>query len=89
MWPNVWDMENGKHIKPNNELLNNLRNGGIHQVQMTGADSLISRKALETISYAPMDGVVGEDMCMATRAKVIGLPLYCHADTKIEHRRRR
>jgi hypothetical protein len=90
-WPNAWDMdkENKKHIDIDSTLRAKIIAGGVHQVQVTGGCALIVKKALKIINYTIPAGVVGEDMAIAISAKKAGIPIFLHADVKIEHRRRR
>jgi len=89
-WVNVFDINGTTWANIDSGFRNRLRgDGGVHQAQMTGACSLISRNILGRVSYAVIPGVVGEDLCLAIRARDANIPLYAHAGVKIEHRRRR
>lgn len=88
-WVNVWALDGTKHVPPSLEVSARLKAGGIHQVDITGACSLLSRRAIEQLSYAERNGIWSEDICMVMSARESGIPLFVHADTRIETRRRR
>lgn len=75
--------------QPTDEEKSLFRAGGIHQVDITGACSLISRAGLQKLSYSERPHVIYEDMCLAFSALESGIPLYVHCDTKINTMRRR
>jgi hypothetical protein len=105
LWPNCWNVCDSKptehigHIRRlpgklyrsdyNEDFRQKLKSGGIHEVGLTGACCLISKKILPVINYSPYIGSVGDDEWLTVSALNAKIPLYIHADVKIEHRRRR
>ncbi len=87
-WVNAWHLQDGHHVEFSMAERMKLRSG-IHEVDITGGCSLLSRRALTALSYATRPGISSEDICLALSAKEAGIPLFLHCDTKIEPRRRR
>ena len=89
IWVNVWNLDGKKQVPLSKGMAAQLHFGGVHQVDITGACSLLSRRAIENLSYRARTGIWSEDICMVMSAREAGIPLFVHAGTKIETRRRR
>lgn len=102
-WPNCWRVDDNKNHRGHvaslpeglyrsdydEEFMAKLRSGGIYEVGLTGACCLIAKKALPVVNYSPYQGSIGDDEWLTISARKAGIPLFIHADVKIEHRRRR
>jgi hypothetical protein len=94
VWANVYMLDgNGSgvaaHAAPPDELVARLRAGGVHEVEVSGGCTLISKRALPAISFKAHADMASEDVCMGRTARAAGIPIFLDCDVKIEHRRTR